>query len=94
MIKKIGVDEKSKTPAYLNTETGLVSFGCGIVETITDEEVIAYGIDYLERQRDGLKRIRGEKDPSKPWAKTEIKHLDDNLKYLDAFIELAKLRLK
>lgn len=39
MIKKIGVNEKTKTPAYLNTETGLVSFGCGLVETITDDDL-------------------------------------------------------
>ncbi len=47
MIKKIGVDEKTKTPAYLNTETGLVSFGCGIIpddvleDTSVTEELMA-----------------------------------------------------
>ena len=38
MIRKIGVD-KNKTPAYLNTETGLVSFGCRTVKTLDKEDL-------------------------------------------------------
>ena len=95
MIKKIGVDEKTKTPAYLNTETGLVSFGCGKVtikkedrEMIlneTEQGIFIWGLDFLEMQKKNLEAIK-----RKYSLEVDKKHITTQIQLLDKFIDLLK----